>query len=335
MAILALILGESGTGKTASLRNLDTSKYALVNVEKKPLPFKAKGTVDEVRTDDYADIKAFVNSTDRDIIIIDDAQYTMANEFMRRADEKGFDKFTAIGKNFWNLIKTCENLPPQKRVYFLQHIEETETGKVKAKTIGKLIDEKICLEGMFSIVLRTAVVDGKYGFRTKNNGNDTVKSPIGLFERGLIENDLFFVDNAICSYYGITSHPNAGNTETVNTPTDAEKAPKQAKNTLKNNSKIVDSSAPKLTDREVNVDGTAILTKEDKERIKCFPKELQEQMIAKGVTPDALEAFVNRHPFFSDKTLKIEQYPKKFIEQVIIGSWDKVVTDIIQATLPF
>ena len=117
------------------------------------------------------DIQAFLKRTDKKSIVIDDAQYLMANEYMRRAQEKGFDKFTEMGQNFWNLVNYCiKKLPDDTIVYFLQHVERTDAGNIKAKTIGNLIDSKITLEGMFSIVLRTSVVDGTYSFRTQNSG---------------------------------------------------------------------------------------------------------------------------------------------------------------------
>jgi hypothetical protein len=144
-----------------------------------------------------------MHRTQKDVIVLDDFQYVMANQFMRRSDEKGFEKFTDIGRDAWNILNAASQLAPHKRVYILAHTQTDDTGKVKAKTIGKLLDEKITIEGMFSIVLRTAVVNGQYLFCTQNNGNDTTKSPIGLFEDFHIENDLSAVDAAIFTYYGL------------------------------------------------------------------------------------------------------------------------------------
>jgi hypothetical protein len=125
----------------------------------------------------------------------------MANEYMRRSDERGYDKFTEIAKNFWELITMVASLPHDKVVYFLSHIETDATGKEKIKTIGKMLDEKITVEGLFTIVLKTKVQDGKYSFSTQNNGNDTVKSPIGMFSATEIDNDLKAVDVAVREYY--------------------------------------------------------------------------------------------------------------------------------------
>lgn len=201
MGIGVLVLGESGTGKSTSLRNFKGEEVSIINVEGKPFPFKSSFTR-VVNTDRATDIINLVKATKSKRIVIDDAQYIMANEFMRRSGERGFDKFTEIGVNFFNVVDVCKSLPNDCIVYFLMHTEESTTGSVKAKTIGKMLDEKISLEGKFSIVLRTKVQDGKYFFSTQNNGFDTVKSPMGMFPP-LIENDLKKVDETIRTYYGL------------------------------------------------------------------------------------------------------------------------------------
>ncbi|RPD83340.1 ATP-binding protein [Neisseria weixii] len=228
MAILTMILGESGTGKTTSLRNLNPENTALIQIVRKPLPFKPKGW--QVRaentgsgwervsdsgniyvTDAAEVICANLPKIKKDIIVIDDFQYLMANEFMRgvTTEAKGneqFMKFNRIAKNAWDVITTAANLSPGKRVYILSHTQTDDFGKTKVKTVGKLLDEKITLEGLFSIVLRTEAANGNYSFRTQNNGMDTVKSPMGMFESPNIPNDLQAVDTAICGYYG-TNQP--------------------------------------------------------------------------------------------------------------------------------
>lgn len=201
MGIGVLVLGESGTGKSTSLRNFKGEEVSIINVEGKPFPFKSSFTR-VVNTDRATDIINLVKATKSKRVVIDDAQYVMANEFMRRSGERGFDKFTEIGVNFFNVVDVVKSLPNDCVVYFLMHTEESTTGSVKAKTIGKMLDEKISLEGKFSIVLRTKVQDGKYFFSTQNNGFDTVKSPMGMFPP-LIENDLKKVDETIRTYYGL------------------------------------------------------------------------------------------------------------------------------------
>lgn len=201
MAIPVLILGESGTGKSASLRNFKPDDLKVINVANKPLPFKNK--FESISTDDYRKIIAGLKLNKKKVAVIDDAQYLMANEFMRRATERGFDKFTEIAQNFWSLVNMVKNLPSDQVVYFLAHIERDANGNEKIKTIGKLLDEKITVEGMFTIVLKTNVTDGVYSFITQNSGHDTVKSPMGMFPSVVIDNDLKYVDEKIRNYYEI------------------------------------------------------------------------------------------------------------------------------------
>lgn len=214
MSIATMILGESGTGKSTSMRNLAPSETLLIQTVKKPLPFRSKewkpvadgGNV--LVTDDSQRIMAAMQKTRRKVIVIDDYQYMIANEFMRRTSERGYDKFTEMALHAWQVAKLASELPDDVRVYILSHTDTKDDGTVKAKTIGKLLDEKITLEGLFSIVLRTGKNDGGYYFRTKNSGSDTVKTPLDLFDTETIDNDLKAVDSAICEYYEI-SHQNA------------------------------------------------------------------------------------------------------------------------------
>lgn len=208
MAIISLIIGPSGSGKSCSLRNLKPDDIALINVIGKPLPFKGGNKFATLVTDDYEKIKSAMTRTGRDIIIIDDAGYTMTNQFMRSHANAGqgngvFMLYNQIGDNFWNLVEEARHLPDNKRVYFIMHEDMNDFGKVKPKSIGKMIDEKVCLEGMFTIVLRCMVKDGKHIFTTQSDGMDVAKSPVGLFHSFEIDNDLACVDAAICDYYEI------------------------------------------------------------------------------------------------------------------------------------
>ena len=209
MAVIVAVMGESGTGKSTSLRNFKQGEASVINVSKKPLPFR--NTLSVFKTDNYQEVQA-------KSVVIDDAQYLMAFEYMHRAKEKGFEKFTDIGANFFNLTQTAVALPDDKIIYFLFHIERTKDGNEKCKTIGQLLDEKITLEGLFTIVLKTVVLlDGnnqrQFCFATVNNGSDTVKTPMGMFTEPLIPNDLKAVDTVIREYYGMPeniftpSHP--------------------------------------------------------------------------------------------------------------------------------
>jgi hypothetical protein len=206
MGIPVLILGNSGTGKSASMRNLPDDAYGLVNPARKPLPFKSSKK--PLNSDDYGRILEVLARATSRIIVVDDAQYLMANEFMRRALEKGYDKYTEIGKSFWDLIQYVTNtMPADKIVYFMGHTDIDNFGNVKFKTIGKMLDEKVTVEGLFSIVLRTVVQRDprKFFFSTMNDGADTVKTPMDMFAEDLIENDLAIVDKAIRDYYGFAA----------------------------------------------------------------------------------------------------------------------------------
>lgn len=213
MSIATLLLGESGSGKSASLRKLDPATTLLIQSVKKPLPFKAPGwgyfDKDTNKggnifvTDNSEQIIKLMQKTSRPVIVLDDFQYVLANEYMRRTAETGYAKFTDIAKHAWETFNAANDLPAGVRVYFLSHTTTDESGTTKIKTIGKMLDEKITVEGLFTIVLRTVVVDQQYVFSTRNNGADTVKSPMGLFDDERIPNDLNDVDAAICIYYDI------------------------------------------------------------------------------------------------------------------------------------
>lgn len=201
MAIIVMVYGQSGTGKSTSLRNFKPEDVCIVNVSGKPLPFRNKHKT--FNTDDYMSIDTAIKKAPAKSIVIDDATYLMTNEYMRTAKVTGYQKFTDMALNYFTLIKSAAALPDDKIVYFLGHSETDANGNEKFKTIGKMLDEKVTLEGLFTIVLKTVVQDGKYQFATKNSGQDTVKSPMGLFDDALIENDLAAVDRAIREYYGI------------------------------------------------------------------------------------------------------------------------------------
>lgn len=212
MSYPIMVLGESGTGKTTSLRNMDPAQCTLIQAVKKPLPFRSKGFQrydaetkqgNVFVTDDDVRIIRIMNGCKTPVVIIDDFQYVMANEFMRRTSEKGFDKFTEIAKHAHGIIQAAAEAPGEKRIYIMAHTDTSDDGITRIKTIGKLLNEKITLEGMLTMVLRTHVEAGQYQFSTHNNGRDTVKSPLGMFDTDYIDNDLRLVDEAVCSFYEI------------------------------------------------------------------------------------------------------------------------------------
>lgn len=202
MAIKTLILGYSGTGKSASLRNFDPDEILIINCANKPLPFKNKFEIRDVNGN-ANDIIEIMNNAKEQVIVIDDCQYIMSFEYMRRIHENGWEKWNDIQSAFYDVIRECDDLPDYKTVYFLSHIETDANGREKIKTMGKMLDEKICIEGLFTTVLKTSVADDKYYFLTQNSGKDTIKSPIGMFESYAIENDLKYVDDKIRNFYGL------------------------------------------------------------------------------------------------------------------------------------
>lgn len=203
MGILVYVLGRSGTGKSYSMRNFDKNKLGVVNVQGKILPFKGAGAIETVNTDQSDEIVRAIDKLAKShkSIVVDDYQYVMANEFMRRAAERGYDKFTEIARHAWDIADCVRKLPSDVIVYIMCHTDTDNEGTERLKTIGRLLDEKICLEGMSTIVLKTNVSDGQYTFLTQNNGKDTVKSPAGMFPSYAIDNDLNYVDEKIRNYY--------------------------------------------------------------------------------------------------------------------------------------
>jgi len=210
VSIATIVIGQSGTGKSASLRNLDPSSTLLIQTILKPLPFRSKewrpiskdgGNI--IVSADSAQIVVAMEKTSRPVIVVDDFQYLLATEYMARAHEKGYEKFTEMALHYFNVLTKATTLPAYKRVYLLSHTDTSEAGQVKAKTIGKLLDEKITVEGLVSIVLRTHVINGQYVFSTRNSGSDTVKTPLELFADEHIPNDLSEVDRKIVEYYGL------------------------------------------------------------------------------------------------------------------------------------
>ena len=201
MAVLVMIYGQSGTGKSTSLRNFTNDEVAVINVSGKPLPFRSKLTTYE--TDNYAKISSALSKIERKSIVIDDATYLMVNEFMRTAKVAGYQKYTDMAVNFNSLVAQASQLANDKIVYFLGHSDLKEDGTEHFKTIGKMLDNYVTVEGKFTIVLKTVVQDGKYYFSTHNSGQDTVKSPLGMFEDNYVDNDLKAVDAIIREYYGI------------------------------------------------------------------------------------------------------------------------------------
>lgn len=212
MAIPVLIIGKSGSGKSASLRNFKDDEVCVINVEGKPLPFRSDFK-EIYHTDSYKQICEIAKSTKKPVIVVDDAGYLITNQFMREHSSAGvgnqiFSLYNSLADYFWRLIEYMKRLPDDRIVYFIMHEDKSDAGDIKPKTIGKLLDEKVCIEGMFTIVLRSLKKDGGYYFVTNSDGYDVTKSPMGLFGSEMIDNDLKAVDTAIRSYYSICKEDN-------------------------------------------------------------------------------------------------------------------------------
>lgn len=199
-----MILGESGSGKSTSLRNFKPDEYLLLNVAGKPLPFRGKPKY-VINNPDYLTMSKAVSNSPVKTVVIDDSQYMMAFDFFDHAKETGYQKFIDLALNFKNLIDVVRNFSPEDEiVYFLHHIETMSDGKIKAKTIGKMLDEKLTIEGLFSVVLMCRTDGKRHYFETQSDGNTTAKSPMGMFEAE-IDNDLKFVDQAIREYWELNN----------------------------------------------------------------------------------------------------------------------------------
>jgi len=212
MSNLIVILGESGTGKSTSIRNLDPSETYIINVLSKPLPikgYKNKYSSEKknfFETDDYdLIIKCIkgVNEKRLDVktIIIDDFSFLMNNEFMKNCQKKGYDKFTDMALNVFSILEVCKSLRPDLLCYIMCHTEKDHAGIIKPKTVGKMTGDYVGISERVSVVLHTQVIDGKYKFLTQNDGVCVAKSPLGMFDDMLIDNDLAQIRNAIESYY--------------------------------------------------------------------------------------------------------------------------------------
>ena len=218
MGIPVLIMGKSGSGKSRSMKNCVGKDFGLIRVLNKPLPFRGKipGNV----CSDYVKIKAAVKNPQwPKSIVIDDAGYLITGQFMDGHNTTGkgnavFGLYNQLADDFYRLVKAiADEAPPDRIVYVIMHEDTNEYGDIKPKTIGKLLDEKVCLEGMFTIVLR-AVKRERYAFVTQSRDGAVSKSPDDMFPEVEIDNDLLMVDSTIREYYGIGNPKNREKEET-------------------------------------------------------------------------------------------------------------------------
>ena len=188
MGIAVLVIGASGSGKSTSLRNFKPEDVGVFNVAGKPLPFRNR--LATVNSPNYDTIIKMLKLGERKSYVIDDSQYLMAFESFAHAKETGYGKFTNMAINFYKLVQTAiQETPSDTIVYFLHHTETADDGRLKAKTLGKMIDSQLTLEGLFSIVLLCQTDGSDHNFITNSDGSNP--------------NDLKFVDDTIRDYYGI------------------------------------------------------------------------------------------------------------------------------------
>ncbi len=207
MGECVFVYGKSGSGKSRSLINFGEDEIFLVNTIGKRLPFRSKFKY-EIKTDDFSKIANGLRKMPTKTAVIDDSGYLMTNAFMRghsapKSGSSTFDLYNDIADSFWSLITVIKNeLPDDVIVYMIMHEDTTDYGETKLRTIGKLLSEKVCIEGMSTVVLRCVVRDGKHLFLTQSDGSDISKSPEGMFDRE-IENDLKSVDTTIREYWNL------------------------------------------------------------------------------------------------------------------------------------
>lgn len=210
MGIPVMVLGASGSGKSSSLRNFKADEVGIFNVASKPLPFR--GNLNKVDKASYPLITKVLQSNKLKCYVIDDSQYLLVFDEFAKAKESGYGKFTDFALNFYNLVQTViKDTSPDTIVYFLHHTELDETGHVKAKTIGKMLDSKLTVEGMFSVVLLCGTDGQTHWFETQNDGYSTCKTPIGMFADRKIDNDLKMVDATIREYWDLKPIKDDGN----------------------------------------------------------------------------------------------------------------------------
>lgn len=217
MSNASLVIGGSGTGKSSAIRHLDPKETFIINVLDKPLPFKGHkknykpltAWTDEVgnyyASDNWVKILKCIQIIDNErpdikVIVLDDMQYIMSNEYIRRATETGYGKFIEIAQHMWSIINALTATREGLYCFVSCHNDIDMQGKSKCKTIGKMLEEKITLEGMFTNVFHSMVLDGEFKFLTQNDGIHTAKTPLGMFNDKYIDNDYQMILNVMRDY---------------------------------------------------------------------------------------------------------------------------------------
>lgn len=199
MGVLVMVLGKSGAGKSTSLRNFEADEIGIFNVAGKPLPFRKR--LPKADRCGYRDIAATLAKNDFRAYAVDDSTYLMQFDNFARANDSGYQKFTDIAVSFERLLEAAMATDENTVVYFLHHPDEDERGNVRPKSVGKMLNEKLCIEGLFPIVIGCEVRDGKHVFSVEPDERGIAKAPMGMFEKDVFENDLKAVDAAIREYW--------------------------------------------------------------------------------------------------------------------------------------
>lgn len=265
MAQMVLIMGESGTGKSTSLRNCDPATTAVVNPVGKPLPFKNHFKLLNNVTDASKITRYMKEQTasGKKLLVVDDFQYILAVPYMNRIKETGWDKYNDFSANYFEIIDVCKDLPDDVVVAYMTHLETLDNGLTTVKLIGKLLREKITIEGLFTVVLRTGVNEGKYYFYTQNSGKDTVKSPLGMFSAYAIDNDLNYVADKMRNFYEVGEYKSDAEMEQADEQVASDLAKPDANGrrarsnrgtTGKSRSQVEAENAEKMTDYQKKVD---------------------------------------------------------------------------------
>lgn len=208
MGIACLILGKSGSGKSTSMRNFNESDVRILNVASKPLPFRNVNKLKKADKATYGMIRGALKSGQSLSYVIDDSQYLMAFQAFEKANIKSYDKFVEMAKDFEEMLRFIqEETSPDTVVYLLHHVDTDENSNVKAKTLGKMLDQQLDIHGLFTICLMSVADEKGYYFVTQSDGTNPCKSPMGMFEDKQIDNDLKMVDDTIREYYGLKAQP--------------------------------------------------------------------------------------------------------------------------------
>jgi len=200
MGQVVLILGDSGSGKSTSLRNFEPDEVGILNVMGKRLPFRKQ--LPTVEHANYGAIQQALQRNQRRAYIIDDAGYLMQLENFRRAKESGYGKFTDMALNFERLIEWATQTDADTIVYLMMHYDRDADGRGKPKTVGRMIDEKFNIEGACPIVIESTILDGRHVFITKGDGRNCAKAPMEMLP-DVMDNDLKQVDALIREYWGM------------------------------------------------------------------------------------------------------------------------------------